>query len=240
MNIKYPDYFIHETGKYELTAADSPTSHLNLFFYFSFGLFCVVTILATGWGTAARYSMEDRFREDDWYSSKKVQLADLQALLLKKKEEKNELPTQNEMEMMLNLLNVMCSYLKFLVVQDEFLDAKDVLELLHINKDIIRQEIDKVQAAKQRGERNIKKIFKENIFNYKYLGVDITDYVLLGAAQLREDDPKHQLAKSFGVHTVDDVIKTLDETNKPNNKELSSRKSLRYLAPTASDEQLVN
>ena len=238
MNIKYPDYYIHETGKYNLSAADSPTSHLNLFFYMSFGLFCVVTILATGWGTASRYSMEDRFREDDWYSSKKVQLADLQALLLKKKVEKNEDPSQAETEMLLSLLNVMCSYVKFLVVQDEILDAKDVLELLYENEDIIRQEIGKFEAAKQRGEKKIKKIFKENIFSYRYLGVDISDYILLGAAKLREDDPKHQLAKSFGVHTVDDLIKTLDETNKPN-KEMSSRLSLRYLAPTASDDQLV-
>jgi len=238
MNIKYPDYYIHETGKYNLSAVDSPTSHLNLFFYMSFGLFCVVTILATGWGTASRYSMEDRFREDDWYSSKKVQLADLQALLLKKKVEKNEDPSQAETEMLLSLLNVMCSYVKFLVVQDEILDAKDVLELLYENEDIIRQEIGKFEAAKQRGEKKIKKIFKDNIFSYRYLGVDISDYILLGAAKLREDDPKHQLAKSFGVHTVDDLIKTLDETNKPN-KEMSSRLSLRYLAPTASDDQLV-
>ena len=220
-NIKYPDYFINETGKYDLYELSSPTAHMQAFFYVCFGLGCVVTIICTGWGTASRYSKEDQYRLHDWYSSKLQQLIDLRTLLKNKKnaDGEEEQPSDAEKAMRVGLLNVACAFFKFLCIHDEFMEAEEVFVKLEEFEDVMMEN---------------KTEIKLDIFNAKYDDMLMWEYILKGAKKLRDADEEHLMAVEFEVHTAESVIKELDSSEKP--KSSSSRISSYQVATSVRTE----
>lgn len=217
-NIKYPDYFINETGKYDLYELSSPTAHMQAFFYLCFGMGCVVTIVCTGWGTASRYSKEDQYRLHDWYSSKLQQLIDLRTLLKNKKNAETgeeEQPSEAEKAMRIGLLNVACAFFKFLCINDEFIEAEEVFVKLEEFEDVMKMEENK-------------SLIKLDVFKEQYDGMFMWEYILKGAKKLREDDAEHLMAVEYEVHTAESVIKELDSSEKP--KSPSSRISAYQVA----------